>query len=106
MNMAVQLISEKKGWHWLITWDNPDPADSSSMIAALSGLGRVQTVYAKTTMVLAPRKGSTWQKIRAAIEGNLSSSKPYFGKAIYANLRSGRCFECVMVRKKRWKRVK
>jgi hypothetical protein len=76
------------------------------MFGALSGLGRVQAVYTKTTVVLAPRSTSTWRKIRKAIESNLSPSKSVVGKAIYANLKSGKCFECVMTRKKRWKRVK
>jgi hypothetical protein len=104
--LVDKLISEAKGWHWLITWDNPVPKDSSSMIGALAALGKVQTVYTKTTVVLAPRKKSNWRKIRKAIESNLGTSKSAVGKAIYANLRSDRCFECVMTRKKRWKRVK
>jgi hypothetical protein len=84
------------------------PANSSAMRAALSALGQVQSVYTKTTVVLAPLKKSKWRKIRRAIESNLSPSKRKVGKATYANLRSGRCFECVMTRRagKRWKRVK
>ena len=106
--MARQLISDVKGWHWLITWDNPVPANSSAMIRALSALGKVQPVYTKTTAVLAPLKKSKWRKIRKAIESNLNPSRRTIGKATYANLRSGKCFECVMTRKpgKRWKRVK
>lgn len=38
------LISELKGWHWAITWDNPIPADSSAMLAALSALGNLTAV--------------------------------------------------------------
>jgi hypothetical protein len=68
--------------------------------------GEIQSVYTKTTVVLAPLKKSKWRKIRKAIESNLNSLKHKVGKATYANLRSGRCFECVMTRKKRWKRVK
>ncbi len=103
----MALISEKKGWHWLITWDNPMPANSSSMIAALSALGKVQQVYTKTTVVFAPRKTSTWRMVRTAIENNLNPSSRAVGKATYANFKSSGCFECIMTRKrgKRWRRV-
>ena len=106
--MARQLISEVKGWHWLISWDNPLPKNSSSMLSALSGLGQVHVIRTKTTVLLAPYKSSKWQHIRTAIETNLNASKRYVGKAVYANLRSGFCFECVMTRppSKRWKRLK
>lgn len=96
--MARPLISEVKSWHWLITWDNPRPADSSSMLSALDGRGKVIVVRTKTTVLLAPYAKATWQKIRGDIEANLNPSKRKLGKAVYCNLRSGKCFECVMSR--------
>ena len=77
------------------------------MIGALSALGKVQLVYTKTTVVFAPRKTTTNQMVRDAIETNLNQSKRALGKATYANLKSAGCFECVMSRPKgkRWKRV-
>lgn len=35
------LISEVRGWHYFISWDNPLPADSSAMLQSLSELGRL-----------------------------------------------------------------
>jgi hypothetical protein len=61
--LARPLISDVKDWHWLITWDNPIPANSSAMIGTLSALGKVRLVYTKTTVVLAPLKKSKWRKI-------------------------------------------
>src|SRR5260221_4486586 len=52
-------ISEIRGWQWLITWDNPIPADSSAMLRALGNLGRVTKVqtnrYASSSAA-----SSTW----------------------------------------------
>ena len=39
------LISEIRGWHWAITWDNPDPPDSSKMLKALNQLHRYGKRY-------------------------------------------------------------
>jgi hypothetical protein len=84
------MLSEIKGWHWVITWDNPRPPDSSGMIAALSSLGRLTKVQTKTTYVLAPRINVGWRQIRPAIVANLHPQK---GNAVYVNLRSGLAFE-------------
>ena len=84
------LLSEIKGWHWAITWDNPAPADSSAMLAALRKLGRLTEVQTKTTWMLAPKADVGFRDIRSAIKGNLHAKK---GNAFYVNLRSGKSFE-------------
>ena len=99
------LISEIRGWHWVITWDNPLPADSSAMLAALRSLGRLTSVQTKTTYLLAPKKGVGWRQIRAAIEANLHPQK---GNVTYVNLRSKGAFEWVEWGGKtghRWRKV-
>jgi hypothetical protein len=96
------LRSEIKGWHWAITWDNPEPADSSSMIAALSNLGRLTKVETKTTYLLAPLKKTTWRMIRLAIESNLHPRK---GNVFYLNLRSGGAFEYGQNTGRKWRQV-
>ena len=77
-------------WHWAITYDNPLPANSSSMIAALSDLGTLTQVQTKTTWMLATNKGVNWRDVRSAITSNLHPSK---GNALYVNLRTGKAFE-------------
>ncbi|MGY3443230.1 hypothetical protein [Bradyrhizobium sp. USDA 4473] len=106
--MARPLISEVNKWQWLITWDNPSPADSSAMLDALSRRGKISHVQTKTTILLAPYAKSSWRQVRNAIEANLNQSRLKLGKAVYVNLRTGKCFECVMSRPpaRRWKRVK
>jgi hypothetical protein len=96
------LISEIKGWHWAITWDNPLPADSSAMLAALRKLGRLTGVQTKTTWMLAPKANVSWRDIRAAIKGNLHPKK---GNAFYVNLRSGKSFEYGSKTGFKWKAV-
>jgi hypothetical protein len=96
------LISEIKGWHWVITRDNPMPADSSAMLAALSGLGKLTTVQTKTTVVLALKKKIGWRAIRAAITANLHPTK---GNVCYVNLRSGKAFEWGRNTRQKWRKV-
>ena len=96
------LISEVRGWHWAITWDNPSPADSSSMLAALQYLGRLTDVQTKTTYMLAPKKSVGWRDIRKAIVKNLNPQK---GNAFYVNLRSGLSFEYGSKTGFLWKKV-
>ena len=96
------LISELKGWHWAITWDNPTPADSSSMIAALSALGKLTKVQTKTTYILAPRSTVKWQQIRGAIVANLHLRK---GNALYVNLKSGQIFEWGANTNRKWRKA-
>ena len=96
------LVSEIKGWHWAITWDNASPADSSSMLAALGALGNLTEVQTKTTCLLAPKSGVTWRKIRSAIEVNLHPKK---GNALYVNLRSGKVFQRGKRTGHKWKKV-
>jgi hypothetical protein len=80
------LYSEIKGWHWIITWDNPVPADSSAIVAALSALGKLTKVQTKTTYILAPKKHIGWRPIRNAITGNLHRKK---GNVVYVNPSNG-----------------
>jgi hypothetical protein len=96
------LISEVRGWHWAITWDNPVPADSSAMLAALGKLGKLTDVQTKTTYMLAPKKSVGWQQIRKAIVSNLHPKK---GNAFYVNLRSGMSFEYGSSTGFLWKKV-
>lgn len=91
-----------KKWHWAITWDNPFPADSSSMIAALSKLGSLTAVQTKTTYILSPKKGVTWHQIRAALVANLHPQK---GNVVYVNMRSGKIFEWGRNTSHKWRSV-
>ena len=50
------LISEVQGWYYFISWDNPMPADSSTILSALRSLGKVTELNTKTSVVLAPKK--------------------------------------------------
>jgi len=95
------LISEIRKWHWVITWDNPLPADSSAIRAALSKLGRLTQVTTKTTYVLAPKKSVTFQQIRKAISNNLHPKK---GNACYVNLRTKNSFQ-YSSQSRKWSRV-
>jgi hypothetical protein len=96
------LKSEIKQWHWAITWDNPHPADSSKMLKALRGLGRVTRTQTKTTVLLAPKAKANWRQIRRLIESNLHPSR---GNAFYANLRSQKAFEWGSKTGHVWKKV-
>ena len=96
------LISELKGWQWAITWDNPKPADSSTMLAELGKLGRLTSVQTKTTYLLAPKSTTTWRNIRSAIESNLN---PVKGNVMYVNLRSGKVFERGTKTNHKWKKA-
>ena len=80
------LISEINKWHWAISWDNPLPANSSSMLKALGRLGKLTKVQTKTTVVLAPKASVDVAQIRQAIVQNLHPNK---GNAFYVNLKSG-----------------
>jgi hypothetical protein len=90
------------GWYWAITFDNPSPADSSTMIAALSSLGKLTKVQTKTTWILAPKKSVSWVQIRQAIVSNLHPTK---GNALYVNLRTGKAFEWGANAGYKWRRV-
>ncbi len=96
------LISEIKGWQWLITWDNPVPANSSKMLAALEELGRITKVQTKTTVLLAPKATANAKAIRIAIEANLH---PLKGNAAYVNLRSGKAFQRGADTNHKWKEI-
>ena len=96
------LISEIKGWQWLITWDNPLPANSSTMLNALQALGRITKVQTKTTVLLAPLSGVKARAIRAAIRLNLN---PSTGNSAYVNLRSGRAWHLSTVTNFQWEEI-
>jgi hypothetical protein len=96
------LTSEIEKWHWVITWDNPRPADSSAMIAALSSLGKLMSVQTKTTYILAPKANVRLQQIRDAIRNNLDPRK---GNAVYVNLRTRNAFECGTMTGFKWRRA-
>ena len=86
------LYSEIRGWQWMITWDNPVPADSSAIIAALQKLGRVTKLETVTTHIFAPKKRVNYHQIRAALTANLN---PTTGKVAYTNLKTGNVCEWV-----------
>jgi hypothetical protein len=94
------LISEIKKWHYFISWDNPLPADSSSMLSALRALGKVTTLQTKTSIALAPRSTVHWRDVRDAIKINLHSKK---GNAFYVNVRTGKGFQIGAKTKWLWK---
>jgi hypothetical protein len=96
------LYSEIKGWHWMITWDNPVPADSSGMVAALSTLGKLTKVQTKTTYILAPKRHVRWQQIRNALTRILH---PQRGNLAYVNLKSGGAFEWGRNTRFKWKKA-
>ena len=96
------LISEIKGWHYYISWDNPTPADSSAILKALGKLGRLTKLRTKTSYVLAPRVSTKPQHVRDAIKHNLHSLK---GNAFYVNLRTGKGFQIGRNTKWLWKRA-
>ncbi|MGH8427421.1 MAG: hypothetical protein ACRES7_05490 [Gammaproteobacteria bacterium] len=96
------LISEVKGWYYFISWDNPVPADSSSMLTALKRLGKVTTLQTKTSIALAPKKTTTWRHVRAATRQNLHQKR---GNAFYVNLRSGLGFQIGKKTNYLWKKV-
>ena len=98
--MPKMLTSEIMKWHWVITWDNPLPADSSSMIAALSILGKLTSVQTKTTYILAPKDKVKFRQIRTAIKSNLNPNK---GNAVYVNLKTRKAFECGPNTNFKWK---
>ena len=85
------LLSQIMGWQWAISWDNPNPADSSAMLKALRKLGRVSPLHTKTTVILAPKSDVHWRDIRAAIAANLN---PRNGNAFYVNMKTKKAFQC------------
>lgn len=96
------LISEVKRWHYFISWDNPTPADSRTMLRALEALGNVTTLQTKTSVALAPKSTTTWRQVRMAIQQNLN---PRTGNAFYVNLRSSLGFHYGRATRFTWKRV-
>jgi hypothetical protein len=94
------LISEIEGWHYVISWDNPQPADSSSMRKALTRLGKLYSLKTKTSVVLAPKSSTSVHDVRAAIRDNLNAVK---GNAFYVNLKSGKGFQISMKHGGVWK---
>ncbi len=94
------LISEVKGWHYFISWDNLVPADSSAILAVLGTLGNVTSLKTKTSVVLSPKVRVTWRQVRAAIKNNLDNKN---GSAFYVNLRSGKGFQISQHTKWKWK---
>lgn len=94
------LVSEIKGWYYYISWDNPVPANSRSMLKALRALGNVSVLETKTSIALAPKQGYSWRHVRTAIEENLNQTT---GKAFYVNLRSGKGFEISQRTNWRWR---
>jgi hypothetical protein len=94
------LISELNGWHYIITWDNPVPANSSAILSALNALGNVTTLNTKTTVALSPKTTTKWQDIRHSIETNIN---PKTGSAVYVNVKSGKSFHIGSKTKFLWK---
>ena len=97
------LLSEVKGWHYFISWDNPQPADSSSMLKDLERLGKVRSLETKTSVVLSPKRKTTYHHVREAIKKNLNRENLKTGKAFYVNLRSGQGFEIGKSTKWKWR---
>lgn len=66
------LDSELTNDFYIITWDNPLPANSSGMIRALKRLGRVEGVHAKTTVKLFPKSSVNFGNVRRSVRINLN----------------------------------
>jgi len=49
--------SDIKDWHYAVTWDNADPADSKKMLADLAIVGRLTKIETQTTFCISPYKG-------------------------------------------------
>jgi hypothetical protein len=95
------LLSELYGWHYVISWDNRVPANSTAMLKALAKLGNVSRIHTKTSVALSPRIGKTWRHIRRAIEENLH---PIKGNAFYVNVRTQKAFQIGKRTKWNWKK--
>lgn len=76
--------------YFVISWDNPQPANSKGMIRSLRRLGRLSSIYTKTSVLLDPKNGVTWRQVRQTIEGNLNTDK---GNAFYVNIMSKKTFQ-------------
>jgi hypothetical protein len=96
------LLSEMRGWHYGISWDNPCPADSSTMLKSLRKLGKVTRLQTKTSVILFPRVGVTYWDVRRAIVENLHPAK---GNAFYVNLRSRETRQYGKRTDGKWKRI-
>lgn len=96
------LISEVKGWHYFISWDNPKPPNSAKIKDALSALGKVTQLLTKTSVAFSPRRGTHWRDVRSAIRDNLDTKK---GNAFYVSLRSGQAFQIGEKTNWRWKKT-
>jgi hypothetical protein len=96
------LVSEMRKWHFAISWDNPDPPDSSSMLKSLNKLGKLYEVETKTTVVLAPNSDVSHNDVREAVRKKLNPTK---GNAIYINLKSRNIFECGAKTNFKWKKA-
>jgi len=97
------LNSEAKGWRYYISWDNPIPSDSSSMLKDLSSLGKVSQLQTKTSVALSPKPRVTWRDVRKVIKNNLHPKK---GNAFYVNLKSSKAFQIGTKTKMLWKHAK
>jgi hypothetical protein len=98
----MSLVSEVKKWHWVITWDNPVPADSSKMRSALGRLGKLTPLQTKTTVVLAPLRFVTAAKIRKVIVAHLHPTR---GNAVYVNLRTKNAWQYGVTTGYNWEKV-
>ncbi|WP_445487840.1 hypothetical protein [Rhodopseudomonas sp. RCAM05734] len=96
------LASEVNKWHWVITWDNPVPPNSSKMLAALGRLGKLTSLQTKTTVLLAPRKFVSAARIRRVIVAHLHPMK---GNAVYVNLRTKNAWHYGKVTGHHWQKV-
>lgn len=86
----------------VVSWDNPVPANSKRFIRQLKRHGRVRKIEPKTTVALTPRGKADWRRIRRTIVRNLHPSR---GRAMYANLRTGRAFKYGPGTNFKWRRV-
>ena len=83
------------------TWDNPSPADSSSMLSGLRSLGLSLSMNTKTSIVVALKPSNSWRDLRCVIENNLNKKK---GRAVYVNLKSSRVWEFDYATTAKWVR--
>lgn len=96
-------ILNKPKRSFIISWDNPIPANSSKMIANLKECGRVTKLSTSTSVLLSVKPNINIEKIRDIIKSNLNKKN---GRAFYVNERKRLTFHIDARVSFHWKRVR
>jgi hypothetical protein len=89
---------------YVITWDNPKNPTSSGMFEALGKLGKVKTLFVKTTAVLSPKKHTTYEAVKETIQAELSAEKSRKGRAVIVSLEQNRIAHIDLSKDIKWKK--